>query len=382
MHMNRYKKWLVDWFIPHESNSHKPHSIRPKHLAFHAGAALFLKGIFLFVLSIFPSSLLLASDALIIQSQSLITMTNAIRSSLDLEALVMNPLLSQAAISKSNDMAVFQYFSHTSPNGWTISDWLAQVGYSYSTAGENLAVGFATPEGVINGWKKSPSHYSNLIDPNFSEIGIGVTPGIFNEKETSYIVQLFGSLKTPKATMDTNITQINSIESPIKQATLDVEKEDNIIKVSAEVEAAPNTESITIHTQETSIELVNNEQDPTQWKGVSEVVKNTNPVHKPVVLAAAVSKNSSGETHITDIEYSDISPLLPSFTETYSYYKSHPSRFLSMITRLIDSYYYSALILLSLSLVLAIIVQIRRQHLHLVASTLGVILLLTLLIKF
>ena len=51
---------------------------------------------------------------------------------------------------------------------------LKEAGFEEGTAGENLGYGFWTPEEVCLAWKNSRTHYNNIIDPRFTQIGIGV----------------------------------------------------------------------------------------------------------------------------------------------------------------------------------------------------------------
>ena len=49
-----------------------------------------------------------------------------------------------------------------------------EAGFEEGTAGENLGYGFWTPEEVCQAWKDSRTHYNNIINPKFKQIGIGV----------------------------------------------------------------------------------------------------------------------------------------------------------------------------------------------------------------
>lgn len=43
-----------------------------------------------------------------------------------------------------------------------------------TTAGENIAAGYATPAGVTAGWMASPGHKANILNANFTAIAVGV----------------------------------------------------------------------------------------------------------------------------------------------------------------------------------------------------------------
>ena len=71
-------------------------------------------------------------------------------------------------------MANLNYFYHNSPTYGSPFDMMAKFGISYRTAGENSAEGQSSPAEVMNGWMNSPGHRRNILDPNFTQIGIGI----------------------------------------------------------------------------------------------------------------------------------------------------------------------------------------------------------------
>ena len=80
-----------------------------------------------------------------------------------------------------------QSFSHTRPNGSSFSTALTEAGVSYRTAGENIAYGQSTPQQVMNAWMKSSGHRANILNANYTTIGVGYT--VING--TAYWAQLF-----------------------------------------------------------------------------------------------------------------------------------------------------------------------------------------------
>jgi uncharacterized protein YkwD len=87
-------------------------------------------------------------------------------------ALVWNGKLTQSADAHSQDMAAKNYFSHTSADGRTLGVRISATGYSWSSAGENIAAGYDTVNIVIDGWMASDGHCANIMDPNFTEFGL------------------------------------------------------------------------------------------------------------------------------------------------------------------------------------------------------------------
>ena len=102
-----------------------------------------------------PSSPQVLSYATNISVGGLLQGTNDQRVANGLSTLVQNGTLSQAAQAKAQDMATNDYWAHTSPSGLTPWYFISQAGYSYSTAGENLAYGFMTSAETITGWMNS-----------------------------------------------------------------------------------------------------------------------------------------------------------------------------------------------------------------------------------
>lgn len=102
-----------------------------------------------------------------------------------LEPLTLNVELSNVARTKSQDMKDNGYFSHTSPTYGSPFDMLKQFGISYRTAGENIARGQRTPQAVVDGWMNSDGHRANILNPAFTQIGVGYVA------EGNYWTQLF-----------------------------------------------------------------------------------------------------------------------------------------------------------------------------------------------
>ena len=120
-------------------------------------------------------------------------LTNEKRAAADLPVLVVNPLLTQAAEMKAQDMAEQGYFAHTSPEGKTPWYWIEQTGYKYQYAGENLAVNFRDSEDVTEAWLQSPTHQANIVKGNYTEMGTGVARGMYQGKNTVFVAQVYAS---------------------------------------------------------------------------------------------------------------------------------------------------------------------------------------------
>ena len=112
-------------------------------------------------------------------------LVNAERAKYGLSALTVDTNVQQAALVRAKETA--QSFSHTRPNGSSFSTALTEAGVSYRTAGENIAYGQTTPQQAMNAWMNSSGHRANILNANYTTIGVGYT--VING--TAYWAQLF-----------------------------------------------------------------------------------------------------------------------------------------------------------------------------------------------
>jgi uncharacterized protein YkwD len=122
----------------------------------------------------------------------LVEQTNDVRSRSGLGTLTLNPLLSQAAQAKAQDMAARGYFLHKAPDGRWSWDLIADLGYEYQAAAENLAVGLGSDDVLVAAWMASPGHRHNILNERYTETGIGIARGRYKGQDTVFVVQLFG----------------------------------------------------------------------------------------------------------------------------------------------------------------------------------------------
>jgi len=105
----------------------------------------------------------------------LLAQVNGFRASRGLATLVISDSLTVAAKWMATDMAVNNYFQHTSLDGRSPTQRMADAGYpAFSTwAGEDLAAGYTSAAQVLQGWINSPTHLAVLTNPAYRAIGIG-----------------------------------------------------------------------------------------------------------------------------------------------------------------------------------------------------------------
>jgi uncharacterized YkwD family protein len=105
--------------------------------------------------------------------QQVVNLTNTERSKNGLPALKVDPTLSKMAHEKARDMSANNYFNHTSPTYGSPFDMMKQFGITYHYAGENIAMGQQTPQEVVNAWMNSAGHRANILNSNYTYIGVG-----------------------------------------------------------------------------------------------------------------------------------------------------------------------------------------------------------------
>lgn len=151
--------------------------------------------------------------------------TNAERSKAGLKIFTSNNVLNAVAQRRVNDMFAKQYFEHVSPTGDSASSEADEVGYTYISIGENIALGnFSDDEALVLAWMNSPGHRANILNTKFQELGVAVGKGMYEGKETWIAVQVFGKpLSACPGTNQALKAQIDRHESTVaeNQRTLD-----------------------------------------------------------------------------------------------------------------------------------------------------------------
>ena len=118
-------------------------------------------------------------------ASQVVALVNAERAKYGLSALKVDSRVQQAAQVRAKETV--QSFSHTRPNGSSFSTALTEAGVSYTRSGENIAYGQSTPQQVVQTWMNSSGHRANILNENFTTIGVGYTVS----GGTAYWAQLF-----------------------------------------------------------------------------------------------------------------------------------------------------------------------------------------------
>lgn len=117
----------------------------------------------------------------------ILQLVNEERSKAGVKVLISSGDCTKLARMKSQDMADNNYFSHQSPTYGSPFDMLKANKVNYMYAGENIAIN-QTAEAAFKSWMNSEGHKKNILNPNFTELGVGISP----KANGSYIfTQLF-----------------------------------------------------------------------------------------------------------------------------------------------------------------------------------------------
>lgn len=105
--------------------------------------------------------------------QRAVDLMNADRQAAGLAPLKVNLSLVRLAENYAQDMINRNFFSHYNPEGKSPFDRMSAAGISYRYAGENLAINTSVDKAEV-AFMNSSGHRANILNPNFTEVGIGV----------------------------------------------------------------------------------------------------------------------------------------------------------------------------------------------------------------
>jgi uncharacterized protein YkwD len=117
-------------------------------------------------------------------SQATLCLLNDERAAAGLRPLQYSAALTVPSAAYSTKMVTQNFFAHESPDGSTLTSRLTAAGYIKPDGdwfvGENLAWGqgnLATARSIAIAWMNSEGHRHNILEPDFTEVGIGIVPG-------------------------------------------------------------------------------------------------------------------------------------------------------------------------------------------------------------
>lgn len=224
--MKKVINFLHVFFIPKEENNFRARALHLNFLSLYLLLAIFSALLFKNINANFYNVLGVATD---ISAEKLFEATNQERAKNNLPPLSYNEKLAGAAYKKAEDMFKRNYWSHYGPDGTTPWNFIADEGYQYNLAGENLAKNFMFTQGVIEAWMNSTTHRENILKKDYAEVGFAVVNGVLNGEQTTLVVQMFGkpqsgliqtlSPSSAPKTISSNSPQ-DSVSSPKAQSSV------------------------------------------------------------------------------------------------------------------------------------------------------------------
>jgi serralysin len=132
----------------------------------------------------------------------MLELVNAARATKGVQPLAGNAKLNDAADSHVNWMLSTNTLSHTGAGGSSPYDRMVAAGFEFGATrywGENMvweslrgAAGYADEVKDLHNWlMNSPSHYANIMNANFTQVGIGFNVGAFQGWQSALAVQDF-----------------------------------------------------------------------------------------------------------------------------------------------------------------------------------------------
>ena len=126
--------------------------------------------------------------------KEVIRLTNIERQKAGKNSVQENAALDKGAAVRAKECAI--KYGHHRPNGEIFSTAYYESGAG-NILGENIAVGFLTPKGVVNGWVNSQGHYVTMIDSRATHMGAGC----YKKDGVIYWVQIFAKNPDQKFTL-------------------------------------------------------------------------------------------------------------------------------------------------------------------------------------
>ena len=119
-------------------------------------------------------------------ANQVVKLVNEERAKAGLSPLTVHNGAASAAQTRAREIE--RSFSHTRPDGSSFNTALTAAGVNFRGAGENIAYGQSTPQQVMEGWMNSSGHRANILNANYTSIGVGHYK---NASGVDYWTQLF-----------------------------------------------------------------------------------------------------------------------------------------------------------------------------------------------
>ena len=148
-------------------------------------------------------------------TNDILQLVNQVRAEYGLSSLSYNGSLATAAQNHANFIASNAIYSHIGVNGSTWQDRAQAAGYT-GYAGENLVGGTRlTPQQGVTWWRNSAIHFSNMLNPRWTEAGVGYAVG----SGQNFYVMVFGTPNdAPPPRAEQQVVDVPFIVAPIELA--------------------------------------------------------------------------------------------------------------------------------------------------------------------
>jgi uncharacterized protein YkwD len=121
--------------------------------------------------------------------QRVLDLINQQRAQYGLRPVSYNAQLDSAARGHTAQMGATRSMAHEGIGDGDPGSRIRSAGFG-GAWGENVAVGQSSPEQVVAEWMASPEHRKNILDPNFTQLGVEVGTGADGRQ---YWAQEFGA---------------------------------------------------------------------------------------------------------------------------------------------------------------------------------------------
>ncbi len=136
--------------------------------------------------------------------QAVLDVSNQERARVNLPALSLSSVLSQAAQSHAEDMAQNNFFDHQGSDQRSAADRVKGLGYPHSYRGENIASTASQTDSAhsaVNQWMGAQAQRENLLQAYTNEVGVG--HAISKTSGRHYYVLVFGESAIPATALPT-----------------------------------------------------------------------------------------------------------------------------------------------------------------------------------
>lgn len=114
-----------------------------------------------------PAAVIVRQD----EARKLVADVNQVRAAHGLSSVSVDDLLERAALAHAQDMVARKFFGHFAPDGSSLPDRLAKIGFHWRVAAENIALDADEPHANA-ALLESPPHRANILDARVQKIGV------------------------------------------------------------------------------------------------------------------------------------------------------------------------------------------------------------------